>query len=395
VYVTTFRRERDASGNAYEVATVNGGTTFRHRPDVDYSTKSFTLSIGAKVTVYGTYTNANGTKWYFVDTGRTGFSKWTYVKQDQVMNAPVVSTKYGLKGLPPSKQVTQGFTLDTNVDPTYCYFATSGSDDTQQGIWRYKINGGSVVEKVSDFTTLLHANDLALVKEGNDIYLYVAAYRYSQNAKAKPAIVKLKREANGSFSEYKRYEFNDFKNHNNNTVNAETFSGFGGITVLNPKSNETVFLLKTGGYFYTVSIAHNYSGKITPSFAFSADRGSTFKTNNYGNQGIQYTGGKLYDTLYGKKDVGKENVSVILTYDYDKISISSQNVKHIESWEFIAPKGIETFEVESIGFRNNELWFITNQHATRTSRHGGIYSFNTTNFVERGGFKIRVVKGFQ
>jgi len=235
-----------------------------------------------------------------------------------------------------------------------------------------------------------HANDatLASYTSGgvNSLLMYVAAYGRNGSGVVtgqENVITKLEYNSSGEYWEKAIFSY-------------PAGWQIGGVARMSGGGTDSThtLLLKRQHDFYKTSVPANAATTApnTIQLNLPADtsiRNPTFSIlygygtedySNYTPQGFHYetvSGGTIYVPMWGG-GVGKPNENVILVYR----GIDNTTTKNIKATEryFITntnkPNGV--FEIEAIGFRDNTLWFNTNEGKTQgvvlDRENGGIYT---------------------
>ena len=244
---------------------------------------------------------------------------------------------------------TQGFAVGT----TYCYAFRILRDNTDHILYRNQMgtNLAQAMTVKTGYTkpALGHCNDMALVRIGNDTFIYVAAYGGNVT---NPAIVKLQYSGN-EYWEVARYE-----------LPAEYI----GITRMGHTSNYSIqFLLRknrTEFCFFYIPYSNNLSGTLTNSFEItppSAYIKYSMQTVHYEDIGT----GKMYVANWGNGN-GEPNKNVILVYKDVNSATAAKPPTFVKPYE-INNTSITKFEIEGCGFpinatpTDNRLWFNTDE----------------------------------
>lgn len=274
----------------------------------------------------------------------------------------------------------EGCTADEGfaVGSTYTYSVKINSAESKAIIYRTTMSDGTVTlmsngDTGTDYATYLgHANDVALMSNGGDYYMYVVTMNAGSTSLVKLQYIGTTYYKVGSYT----------------ITSGGTDVAMSGVKIVKKDSSYAYFLFKSGTSFYRGELGLTAtSGSIPLSAAFTVDianakvNGSTVSNiDSYLTQGIGYYDGTLYFV------VTLDNVSIVLVYDnildiYNNSS-SELSAPVIEadgnlSFRITSSAYPYKFEIEGVGFASGVMWFSANRQTDSSDlSHDGVFYFN-------------------
>jgi hypothetical protein len=263
------------------------------------------------------------------------------------------------------------------VGSTYTYSVKINSAEDKAIIYRTKMSDGTVTlmsngDTGTDYATYLgHANDVALMSNGGDYYMYVVTMNAGSTSLVKLQYIGTTYYKVGSYT----------------ITSGGTDVAMSGVKIVQKDSSYVYFLLKSGKSFYRGKLGLTAtSGSIPVSSAFTVDianaqvNGSTVSNiDSFATQGIGYYDGSLYFALT------LDNVSIVLVYDgildiYNNGSPTSPPVIEADSnlsFRITSAAYPYKFEIEGVGFASGVMWFSANRQTESSDlSHDGVFYFN-------------------
>lgn len=226
-------------------------------------------------------------------------------------------------------QILQGMTAGTR----YIYSIKINKANTKSAIFKTDMVTKKTIQMKNANTGLLyntylkHGNDMTGLSIDGFSNLYVV-----DRGDGVPQVIKLK--VNGSeYEQVAKYR---------TTLDGSPLSMVA-IDLISKTSSEVTFLFKRGNAFYTGSIGlRDGNGDIKLKRAFRIDKanalvnGKTIPSiEEYTPQGIEYSGDKLYVTLWGRSVDGKTelapNTSIILVYNNIVAAIKQEGIPTLKA----------------------------------------------------------------
>jgi hypothetical protein len=271
----------------------------------------------------------------------------------------------------------EGCTADEGfaVGTTYTYSVKINSAETKAIIYRTTMSDGTVTlmsngDTNTDYATYLgHANDVALMSNGGNYYMYVVTMNAGSTSLVKLQYIGTTYYKVGSYT----------------ITSGGTAAAMSGVKIVQKDSSYAYFLFKSATSFYRGKLGLTAtSGSIPLSHAFDVDiqnakvDGSTVSNiDSFLTQGIGYYDSSLYYVLT------LNNVSIVLVYD-DILGLynSTSPPPLIEadsnlSFRITSSAYPYKFEIEGVGVASGVLWFGANRQTVSSDlSHDGVFYFN-------------------
>ena len=267
----------------------------------------------------------------------------------------------------------EGFAVGT----TYTYSVKIDTAEDKAIIYRTTMSDGTVTlmsngDTGTDYATYLgHANDVALMSNGGDYYMYVVTMNAGVTSLVKLQYIGTTYYKVGSYT----------------LTSGGTNVAMSGVKIVQKDSSYAYFLFKSGTSFYRGKLGLTAtSGSIPLTHAFDVDidtaevDGSTVSNiDSFSTQGIGYYDNSLYFVLT------YENVSIVLVYDdiLDLYNSTSQlpppliDADSNLSFRITSSAYPHKFEMEGVGIASGVLWFSANRQTDSTDlSHDGVFYFN-------------------
>ncbi len=260
---------------------------------------------------------------------------------------------------------TYSIKLDGSSGSRAEIYRTDMSDGTTT-LMTYSINGNS-----QDYITGLgHANDIALMSNGGNYYMYVVTM-----ATTGASLVKLQ-YVGTTYTEVGSYTI--------------TYGGaekaMSGVKIIEKTASDADFLFKLGTSYYKGTLGLTApSGTIAVTNIFNLDvadapvDGATVSgIDTWASQGIGYSDGLLYHI------VTNDNVSIVLVYQsvldfYDDPQSPAPTLASDPTLSFRVTSSTYSalFEIEGVGVASGTLWFGANRATTSGgANHDCVCTFN-------------------
>ena len=272
----------------------------------------------------------------------------------------------------------EGCTADEGfaVGSTYTYSVKINSAENKAVIYRTKMSDGTVTlmsngDTDTDYATYLgHANDVALMSNGGDYYMYVVTMKAGSTSLVKLQYIGTTYYKVGSYT----------------ITSGGTAVAMSGLKIVKKDSSSAYFLFKSGTSFYRGSLGLTATGgsiPVTSAFTLNTANaqvnGSTVANiASFATQGIGYYDGSLYFVLT------LDNVSIVLVYD-DILDIYNSSpvpppvldADSTLSFRITSAAYPYKFEIEGVGFASGAMWFSANRQTDSSDlSHDGVFYFN-------------------